>query len=75
MAIRLPSGDWACGYCGTTYVDPAKADACRESHELIYVPFTKTDLNRLINFLYTRNEELLTKSLLDTLTRYLKGNE
>lgn len=73
MAVKVHTG-WACGYCGTVFTDPTKADACRDSHELIYVPFTKEDLNRLLQFIYLKNDELLTKSLMDTLQKYLGGN-
>jgi hypothetical protein len=73
MAI-LQRGMWLCGYCGKAYTDQVKADNCRDSHELIYIPLTKTDLNRLLQFLYTKNEELLTESLVNTLQTYLGGN-
>ena len=73
MAIQQ-RGMWLCGYCGKPYTDPVKADNCRDSHELIYIPLTKTDLNRLLQFLYTKNDELLTESLVNTLQTYLGGN-
>lgn len=74
MALFI-RGQWICGYCGTPYVDQTKADQCRESHDLIYVPLTKTDLNRLLNFIFTKDEALLSRELMDTLQRYLRGNE
>ena len=74
MAYKIEKGRWACSYCGREHPDPASADSCRESHEVIYVAFSKTDLNRLLNFLYTKDESLLTQSLIKTVTKYLRGN-
>ena len=73
LAIKY-GGKWHCGHCGKPYDDPYKADSCRESHDLIYVPLSKTDLNRLINFIYTKDEQLLTESLMKTLNKYVGGN-
>lgn len=72
MAIKV-RGEWLCGYCGTKYPDQAKADVCRENHELIYVAFTKKDLNMLMHFIRTKDESFLTESLMKTLDRYLRG--
>ena len=74
MAIKTQYGTYLCGYCGKVYVSATKADECRDQHELIYIPLTKTDLNRLLQFLYTKDESLLTESLVDTLQTYLGGN-
>jgi hypothetical protein len=74
MAIKTVYGTYKCGHCGKEFSDPVKADAHRDSHELIYVPLTMTDLNRLVQFLHTKDEALLTPSLLRTLDRYLRGN-
>lgn len=74
MAYKLPSGKWACSYCGKEFNDPVAGDSCRDSHELYYVPLSKTDLNRLIQFIYTKDESLLTKTLVKTITSYLRGN-
>lgn len=65
---------WLCSYCGTEYDTPIKAEKCLKKHELIYVPLSRGDLNRLINFIYIKDDELLTKTMMDTLTTYLKGN-
>jgi len=65
---------YVCSYCKTPYNDQYKADRCRDGHDLIYVPLSKSDLNRLINFLYVKDEALLSKTLIDTLLVYVKGN-
>lgn len=73
MAVQQ-MGKWLCGYCGKPYPSQVKADECRDSHELIYVPLTTTDLNRLLMFLQTKNDDYLTETLLKTLQRYHGGN-
>jgi hypothetical protein len=73
MAVKTRDG-YLCGYCGKKYVDASKADSCRDSHELIYVPLTHKDLNSLLHFIQTKDEEFLTESLMNTLQTYLRGN-
>jgi hypothetical protein len=73
MAVKVHNG-YRCGYCGALYNDAAKADFCRDSHELVYVQLTAKDLNSLLHFIYSRDEQFLTKSLMTALQRYVKGN-
>jgi len=70
MAIKLKNGKYACGYCRKEYADAVDAENCKESHELIYVPLTPRDLNRLLLFIYTGNDDYLTHTLLNTLNKY-----
>jgi hypothetical protein len=51
-----------------------KARACENEHEVIYVPFLKEDLNRLINFIATGDRALLTERLSRTLFRYVRAS-
>ena len=73
MAVR--QGDkYLCGYCGKPYTDATKADICRDSHELVYVAFSVADLNSLLHFIHSKNDDFLTESLMNTLNVYLRGN-
>ena len=75
MAIKQEDG-YACSVCGKLYPDPTKADSCRDSHEIVYIPLRRSDLNRLLNFIYLRDESLLTESLVETLRKYqFKGKQ
>ena len=65
---------WFCSYCNKQYKNQVDADNCRDEHGLVYIPLSQTDLNRLINFIYLKDDKLLSESLMRTLTRYLKGN-
>lgn len=73
MAVKTARG-YLCGYCGKPYNDAAKADLCRDRHELIYVPLTQEDLNNLIHFVHTKEDQFLTASLVSTLQRYVRGS-
>jgi hypothetical protein len=70
MANKNKNGEYVCSYCNKVYTHPTQADNCRDSHELIYVPITREDLNRLIQFIYLKQDELLTESLINSLTRF-----
>lgn len=72
MAYKVDNG-WKCSYCGKLYSDSIAADSCRESHEILYIQISKTDLNRLINFIFTRDEKLISENLVKTLQRYARN--
>lgn len=73
MANKVKGG-YECGYCRKFYTDPIDADKCKEGHDLIYVAISREDLSRLINFIYTGESGLVTETLLNTLSRYLRGS-
>ena len=72
MAHKLKSGKYQCSHCEKEYDNPAQADACRDGHELVYIPMTKTELNRLINGLGLEDLSLIPESLYKTLSKYQK---
>lgn len=71
MAIK--KGDkYICSYCEKEFVHPQEADSCRDSHELILVTLTKTDLNHIIQFIYTRDSELIDEKLVKRLKKFAR---
>jgi len=66
MAVKTKNG-WQCNYCGKEYPNVVKADQCRDDHDLIYVPFSRSDLTRLVQFILTKEERLLSSTLYLTL--------
>jgi hypothetical protein len=62
-------GRFPCSYCGKEFQHPQEADACRDGHNLIYIALSKTDLNRLIQFIQLKNDELLTPTLMKSITK------
>jgi hypothetical protein len=71
MSIKR-NGKFYCGYCDKEWPTSQKADFCWERHDLILIPFLREDLSRLIQFLYLKNSDLLTESLVRTLNKYNK---
>ena len=58
-----------CKYCNKVYEKQDAADECYKNHDILFVPISRSDLNRLINFMYIGETKLLTKSLSDTLMK------
>jgi len=69
MAKKVEGG-FACTECGTVYQDVQKADACRISHEMVYVPLTKTEINRLMMGIFLQDFSLIPESVLEKLRKY-----
>lgn len=69
MAIKTKKG-YECSYCQKVYDTPALADACRDGHDLIYLSVAKDDLRRLWQFLISKDEDLLTETLVRQLSKY-----
>ena len=70
MAHKLSNGKYKCSWCNKVYPDPTKADVCRDSHNLILVPMLQDDINRLVQFMATKNDELLTETMWRSLSKY-----
>jgi hypothetical protein len=69
MALKNNKGKYLCSYCEKQFSHPQEADQCRDSHDLIYIALTRTDLNRLLMFIRLKDDELLTESLVKSLTK------
>lgn len=74
MAITVHGIGYACSICNRIYPTPAKADSCREEHDMLYIPVSKTELNRLINAIGLGDVSLIPNSLLDTLRKFQRGH-
>jgi hypothetical protein len=74
MALKMADGTFACTICGVKHAKEIDADRCKSSHELLYIPMTKTELNRLVNALFLGKPELVPESLFETLRRYQQAS-
>jgi len=68
MALQNEKGTYNCSNCGKEFKHPQLADQCRDSHDLIYLAITREDYNRLMMFIQLKQEELLTTSLIKSLS-------
>ena len=59
MAIKTRDGKYKCLYCERTYTHPEMADACREEHDIKYLPISEEDLNKLANYIMHPNRKLI----------------
>ena len=65
-----------CSICGKIFKHKRRERAmglareCEKSHDIIMVPMLKSDVQRLLAFLVTKDEELLTTTLWNTLRQY-----
>lgn len=73
MAVKLGNGNYSCSICGKEYTNPALADACRDSHQYLYIPMSKTELNRLMQAIILDDVTLVPNHLIETLKKYAKG--
>jgi len=72
FVTKIPKKDkyvYRCVYCQRIYDSPDFAYACVKNHDLILVPIAKNDLNKLVQFLFVKDDGLLTKELHSILTR------
>lgn len=69
MVTKIEEG-WKCSICGDIYSTDILAVSCEQSHEYVYVPIKQSDLFRLMQFIITKDDALLTESLMKTLTKY-----
>lgn len=73
MAIKTKDGKYQCFYCLKQYDKPEEADSCRESHDIIYIPASRVDLNKLLNFIMVPDSKLLRGSrLIELLFEYAR---
>ena len=73
MPIEIENGLWKCTICGKLYDRDTNALSCEQSHDYIYVKLKRDDLFKLLQFLMTKDEQLLSPSLINTLMKYSKG--
>lgn len=70
MAYKIKDGLYTCSLCGRSHQTYQLADSCRDSHEVLYVPLTPAELNRLVSFIYSKDDSLITEGLVTKLQRF-----
>ena len=75
MALKI-NGKFKCIFCDYTHTSSGMVDAHRDTeHDYVLVPMLQDDLARLIQFMYTKEDGLITERLYVTLRDYLNhGN-
>jgi hypothetical protein len=70
MVQVLSEQKYVCEICHRIYPTVGEAKDCQFGHDIIYVPFQREDLKRLVAFINIGEPQLLTKSLLATINKY-----
>lgn len=71
MAIKVGKNQYKCLFCDYIGPDPTNVDSHRDKeHDYLMIPMLREDLNRLIQFIFTKDDRLLTERLYTTLTSY-----
>lgn len=61
-----------CYYCGLVYESKRERDACTEKHDLVNLQISRSDLNRLLMFIMTKEDKLISESLSHALFKYVQ---
>ena len=67
---KLKNDKWKCLYCQRIFDKKEDAYEHETKHEIVLVPMAKEDLNRLLLFIFTKEDELLRENLISMLKRY-----
>lgn len=71
MAIKLSNGKYKCMFCEYTNSVGADVDGHTErEHDYFLVPLLREDLARLMQFIYVKDDALITERLYKTLQKY-----
>ncbi len=70
MPKVVDSKIYLCNICSKKYTTQEEARNCENHHDLIFLPIEREDLQRLILFITTGEQRVLTSSLLEVLYRY-----
>lgn len=61
---------FTCLYCQKQYDTEKQAKDCVEKHDLILLPVARTDLNKLMQFIFFKKDEFLSSDLIRIIQRY-----
>ena len=65
---------WICDYCQKLYPTKEQARECYHAHDLLFVPFSREDLAKLMQFIMFKNDELLSPAMMRNIHAYLRNS-
>lgn len=66
---------YKCVYCKKEYATLQEAVDCAKSHDLVLIYLKRSDIIALLRFLYSKDDSLLTESLVNSLSAYKTFNQ
>jgi hypothetical protein len=71
MAIKLKSGKgYRCMFCSFQAVDVMDVEVHQRTHDFVLLPILGEELNRLMQFIFTKDETLIPKELYERIKLY-----
>jgi hypothetical protein len=70
MVSQTKEGKYKCFICKKVYAKDIDASSCEKSHDIVYVPFYRSDLFKLVQYFYTQDRTLLTETLINSILNY-----
>jgi len=61
---------YICQHCNKVWKTSDEARKCELGHDIVYLPIQRADLKRLSAFIYTGETQLLSKSLIELVSKY-----
>lgn len=75
MPIKLDDQRYQCSFCNKSFQNVLQAVHCEQEHHIIYFPIVKGELANLIQFIFTKNEKLISENLYNRLHKYFRNAE
>jgi|WetSurMetagenome_2_1015567.scaffolds.fasta_scaffold305718_3 hypothetical protein len=75
MSFQDSEGRWRCSICKLVYPSATLASSCEKAHDIIYVPMKRTDIDKLVQFIFTGGESPLPEDLVKSLMLFTKVKE
>lgn len=72
MVTKTKAG-YKCIICNKVFVHDTDCLSHEQEHDIIYIPILREDLFKLLQFFITRDDELLSETLMGTLRKYSRG--
>jgi hypothetical protein len=74
MSIKMKDGSYKCLFCDYRNNNPLYVNDHRDQeHDFVLVPMTRDMLFRLMQFIFTKDESLITEQLYKLLQMYLNN--
>jgi len=75
MPIKLDETHYQCSFCNKIYNNTMFAVECEHAHHIIYFPIVKGELQSLIQFIYTKDDKLISENLYNRLQKFFRNAE
>ncbi len=72
IATPNPEGKYKCSICGKTWETELYKISCEKGHNVIYIPMTKEQIFKLVQFFFTMDKELIPSGFVEMLMKFTR---